>query len=161
HFRRIIQLREPQPFDKHASDLGNGRAALQWSFSSSSAPVVGVALASAVAPALLELSLLSECHHWSRQALAAITAADVGTSTELARQEAWAFAAMSTGGNLDDVRSAITRGLALARALGDEEHELRLLAGMNIFLTRIGDFVGSVDVAVKPLAVARRLARPA
>jgi hypothetical protein len=60
-------------------------------------------------------------------------------------------------GNGDDVGRAIARGLELARTLGDGEHEIRLLAGLNIFLTRIGDFAGALKVADESVAAARRV----
>src|SRR5260370_6841840 len=62
---------------------------------------------------------------------------------------------MFTKGNGDEVRTAIERGLALAETFEDRDHQLQLLAGLNIFLTRIGDFRGSLAVAEQGIAVAR------
>ena len=74
--------------------------------------------------------------------------ADRGGATELALQEALAISAMFTRGNDQDIRTAIERGLSLAEALGSDEHQLHLLAGLHIFLTRIGDFRGMVETGV-------------
>jgi hypothetical protein len=62
---------------------------------------------------------------------------------------------MFTKGNGDEVRAAMERGLALAETFEDRDHQLQLLAGLNIFLTRIGDFRGSLTVAEQGMAVAR------
>jgi predicted ATPase len=133
---------------------------LQGNFSSKASPVTGVKLAAAAAPLLLDLSLLSECHHWSEQALAVLDSASAGTSRELVLLEALAISAMFTKGNGEEVRAAITRGLNLAEALGDKSHELRLLAGLNIFLTRVGDFRGALSVAKQSAVVAQQLGQP-
>jgi len=151
---------QARSFTERAAHLANVRAALQGSFSSQAGLVTGVRLAAAAAPLLLDLSLLSECYHWSERALAVMDAASRGTSCEMVLLEALAISAMFTTGNSDDVRAAIARGLDLAEALGEKDHELRLLAGLNIFLTRIGDFRGALSVAERSAAVAQQLANP-
>jgi ATP/maltotriose-dependent transcriptional regulator MalT len=70
-------------------------------------------------------------------------------------EEALALSSMFTKGNGDEVRAAIERGLALAETFEDRDHQLQLLAGLNIFLTRIGDFRGALSVAEQGAAVAR------
>jgi predicted ATPase len=49
----------------------------------------------------------------------------------------------------------------LAQYLGDRPQELRMLAGLNIFLTRIGDFAGALVVAERSAIVAGTLGDPA
>ena len=163
HFARVLEsgdaTRQVRSLTERAAHLANVRAALQGSFSSQVDLVTGVRLATAAASLLLDLSLLSECHHWSERALAVMDAASRGTSRELVLLEALAISAMFTRGNSDDVRAAIARGLDLAEALGEKLHELRLLAGLNIFLTRIGDFRGALGVAERSAAVAQQLAK--
>ena len=68
---------------------------------------------------------------------------------------ALALSSMFTKGNTDEVRAAIERGLSLAENLNDRTHQLELLAGLNIFLTRIGDFHGALAVAERANAVAQ------
>jgi ATP/maltotriose-dependent transcriptional regulator MalT len=70
-------------------------------------------------------------------------------------QEALALSSMFTKGNGDEVRAAIERGIALAETFEDSDHRLQLTAGLNIFLTRIGDFRGALTVAEQGVAVAR------
>ena len=53
----------------HFADINNVRAALEWCFNVEGNIEVGVRLASAAAPVLLAMSLLSECHRWSERAV--------------------------------------------------------------------------------------------
>jgi predicted ATPase len=61
----------------------------------------------------------------------------------------------------EEVRTALARGLELAESLDEQYHQLRLLGGLNIFLTRIGDFRGALRVAQQSQVVAKALADPA
>ncbi len=119
--------------------MGNIRAALEWSFSDAADASIGVRLAAAAAPLFLGLSLLVECHRWCEQALAALPDNCPDGKTRLALQEALAASAMFTRGNGDDVRKTIEDALRLADALGDQQRQLHLLAGLHIFMIRIGD----------------------
>lgn len=139
----------------YAPHIGNVRAALEWAFSDRGDLAVGVELATWAAPLFVGLSLLDECRSWCEQALAALDDAGRGTRREMILEEALALSSMFTKGNGDEVRAAIERGLALAETLEDKNHQLQLLAGLNIFLTRIGDFRGSLAVAEQAIAVAR------
>ena len=140
-----------------AEHLGNVRAALAWCFAEADIPSkvkLGVELAAASVPVFLELSLLNECHKWSKVALTSIDDATRGSKCELVLQEALAIASSWTRGNGDDVHAALTRGLALATELGEASCRLRLLAGMHVFLVRIGDFRGSLAIAEQLRAAA-------
>jgi predicted ATPase/DNA-binding winged helix-turn-helix (wHTH) protein len=145
----------------YASHIGNVRAALEWAFSDRGDIAVGVELAAWAAPLFVGLSLLDECRNWCEQALAALDDAGRGTRREMILQEALALSSMFTKGNSDEVRAAIERGLALAETFEDRDHQLQLLAGLNIFLTRIGDFRGSLTVAEQGVAVARTVRKTA
>jgi predicted ATPase/DNA-binding winged helix-turn-helix (wHTH) protein len=138
----------------YAPHIGNVRAALEWAFSDQGDIAVGVELATWAAPLFVGLSLLDECRNWCEQALAVLDASR-GTRREMVLQEALALSSMYTRGNGDEVRAAIERGLALAETFEDRDHQLQLLAGLNIFLTRIGDFRGALTVAEQGVAVAR------
>lgn len=141
--------------------MGNIRAALEWSFSPKGDPATGIALAASAAPLLLESSLLSECERWCDRALEALPASERDSPRELALLVPLAISSMFTRGNTDAVRAAIERGLALAGALGDHQHQMHLLAGLNIFLTRIGDFRGALRSADRSGVVAAESSDPA
>jgi predicted ATPase/DNA-binding winged helix-turn-helix (wHTH) protein len=145
----------------YAPHMGNVRAALEWSFSGAGDAAVGVELAARAAPLFLGFSLLSECERWCERGMTALQEADRGTKRELALQEALAISAMFTRGNGDEVKAAIERGLGLAEALEDRQHQLHLLAGLHIFLTRIGDFRAALAVAERSVAVAGEVGDPA
>jgi predicted ATPase len=140
--------------------LGNVRAALDWSFSDRGDPSVSTALAAVSAPLFLELSLLSECQRWTEHALAALDCASRGSRREMELQASLGLSSMFTTCR-EEVRSALTRGLELAESLDEPYHQLRLLGGLNIFLTRIGDFRGALRVAQQSQVVAKSLADPA
>jgi predicted ATPase/DNA-binding winged helix-turn-helix (wHTH) protein len=141
---------------RRGSLLANVRAALKWTFSSPAIPAVGVPLAAAAASMLLKLGLVSECQNWSRQALDVIGEPDVGTDVELRLQEAFAVAGMASTGYTDEVRTALMRGLELARALGGGDQEVRLLDHLNVFFLRTGDFRGGLEVAQQCVVGAAR-----
>jgi predicted ATPase/DNA-binding winged helix-turn-helix (wHTH) protein len=144
-----------------AADLGNVRAALRWSMSDSGDVSIGVRLSCCAVPLFLKLSLLSEGRHWSKQALTVLDEGSRGTGREVILQEAFAISGMFTQGNGEDVRAAIVRGLEVAEALDDGHSRLRLLAGLNMFLTGIGDCQGAVSVAELSRIAAIRRADPA
>jgi predicted ATPase/DNA-binding winged helix-turn-helix (wHTH) protein len=139
----------------YAPHIGNVRAALEWAFSNHGDIVIGVELATWAAPLFVGLSLLDECRSWCEQALAALDDAGRGTGREMILQEALALSSMFTKGNGDEVLAAIERGIALAETFEDRDHQLQLLAGLNIFLSRIGDFRGALAVAERGIVVAR------
>jgi predicted ATPase/DNA-binding winged helix-turn-helix (wHTH) protein len=154
-------LNESGASHANAEHLGNIRAALAWCFSPRGNQQIGRDLVIAVIPLFLRLSLLAECRSLSERTLAIFPDADKGTERELALLESQAISAMFTLGNDANVRAAIQRGLDLASVLNARPRQLQLLSGLNIFLTRIGDFHGALRVAEESAAVARTLADPA
>src|SRR3954468_6711497 len=133
--------------------MGNIRAALEWSYSEFGEAQIGVQLAAGAAPLFLGFSLLGESQHWCERGLSALRETDRGTERELTLQAALAISSMFTRGNSDVVRKAIERGIGLAEALRAEQYKLHLLAGLNIFLTRIGDFRGALACAERSTLV--------
>jgi predicted ATPase/DNA-binding winged helix-turn-helix (wHTH) protein len=148
--------------------LGNVRAALDWCFGDRDAGAprsgavrnahLGIDLAAAAAPVLLQLLLLTECHKWSTKALSLLDEPARGSRKEMVLQETLAIASMWTRGNGRDVRAAIDRGLEIAHHLGEARHRLRMMVGLHIFLTRAGDYRSSLAVAQELNAAARKTA---
>ncbi|MCG2625744.1 helix-turn-helix transcriptional regulator [Bradyrhizobium sp. WYCCWR 13023] len=145
-------------FLPYADHLPNVRAALTWSFSESGDRTVGVDLAASAAQFFLELTLLTECHSWTQQALA--SADTIDRRKEMALQAAHGVSVMFTQGNAEGVRSAFTRSLQLAEELDDLHWQLWLLRGLHIYLTRVGDFHGALGTGEQGQAVARKLNDP-
>jgi predicted ATPase/DNA-binding winged helix-turn-helix (wHTH) protein len=140
--------------------LGNVRAALERSFFERGDIAVGVALAAASARLFLEMSLLTECHRWTEQAIAVLDDTTRGTRPEMELQAALGLALMFTRGNSEQARDALKRGLVLAGELGDLHNELRLLGRLHIFHERIGDFHSALEFAQRGEAVAAKIADP-
>ncbi|KYG98510.1 winged helix-turn-helix domain-containing protein [Bradyrhizobium sp. DOA1] len=138
---------------RHAPHIGNVRKALEWSFARGSL-ATGIELAADAAPLFLGLWLLMECRDWSHRALKALEDFDELSHREARLQEAYAVSSMHTLGNTPEVQNAIQRGLELHQAGKETLPQLRLLAGLNLFLTRLGDFEGAFAVAKRCRAVA-------
>ena len=129
--------------DEHyLTPIGNVRAALDWALSGASDRMMAVELAACAAPLLIRLSSLDECRSYCERALVLIDDASRGTRWEMLLQKALALSSMFTKGNSAEVKSAIARGLELAEQWDDPRHQFELLAGLNIFLTRIRRFPG-------------------
>ena len=152
HDEQIVQSGS---VEHHLTQVGNVRAALDWTLSAGGDRVMAVELAVCTAPLLIRLSLLDECCNYCERTLAIIDETLRGTRLEMVLQEAFALSSMFTMGNSDKVSSAIKRGLDLAANWSDRPHQLALLAGLNIFLIRIGDFRGALDVAQQAMPIAR------
>lgn len=144
--------------ERSMADLvGNLRSALNWGFSGTGDHRLAVELTARAEPWLLSLSLLRECDQWCVRALSRLEDDQRRTSIELALWEGVASAGMFTRGNQPDVRAAIDRGLELAKALGSRDHELRLLSGLNIFQSRVGDVRGLMESAQRAVPIAESL----
>jgi tetratricopeptide (TPR) repeat protein len=107
------------------------------------------------------LSLLEECKGWCERALAALDDVNRGTRQEMILREAMAVSSMFTSGHSDKVRAEYERGLALAEAFQDSARQVRLFAGLNLFLTRLGDIQGALAVAEQAGKIAQAAKHPA
>src|ERR1700719_3496103 len=139
----------------YAPHIGNVRAALGWALSDHGDAAVGIELATWAAPLFFGLSLFEECRGWCERAQAALDDASRGTRQEMILQEALAMSSFFTSGLTDQIRAEYERGLALAEAFQDPARQLRLLAGLNIFLTRLGDIRDAMAVAERGGALAQ------
>ena len=146
---------------EHKPRLDNLRAALNWAFSPEGDASIGVTLTAAAAPLFIRFSLLEECGRWCEQALAGLDVAARGTRQEIVLQESLALSFNYMGGNIDQVRVAIERGLALGETFEDRRHKLQLLFGMYRLLVRRADFRGALAVAQQSATSAKAAEDPA
>jgi predicted ATPase/DNA-binding winged helix-turn-helix (wHTH) protein len=144
----------------HGELLGNVRGALEWSLSQQGNISLGVRLAAATAPLLLEISLLTECQRWTEQAIATLDPANQGSRIELELHAALGLSMMFTMGNSDTVRSSLIRALELAEQLSDPHSQLRLLGRLHIFHERIGHFRSALKFAERSMVVAGSIGDP-
>jgi predicted ATPase/DNA-binding winged helix-turn-helix (wHTH) protein len=136
--------------------IGDIRAALEWSFSTSGDKHVGLALSAGAVPLFLALSMLSECRRWSVQVIHALTDEDRGTKLELELQLSLAISSNHAYSDSAEVGTVLERGLSLADSLRDAEYQLELLAGLNLHLARLAEFGGSLAAAERFAAIARK-----
>jgi predicted ATPase len=143
--------------------IGNVRAALEWALSEHGDVNIATPLAASATPLFIGLSLFDECRRWCECALAILDDADRSTRREMILQEALAVSLMNTatGGDNDRIRVAFERALTVAEALGDQPHQLQLLAGLNLFSNRLGDLRSSRAAAERGAAITLALSDPA
>jgi predicted ATPase/DNA-binding winged helix-turn-helix (wHTH) protein len=161
HDEIIQSLFDEHDLSRYAPHIGNVRAALGWALSGRGDVAVGIELAAWAAPLFIKLSLLGECRGWSERALAALDDTSRGTRQEMILQEALAMSSMFTRGHSDQVRAQYELGLVLAEACRDQLRQLRLLAGLNLFLTRRGDIRDALTVAEQAAVIAQAAKQPA
>lgn len=145
-----------QVFDRSArlaSQLGNIRSALEWSFGPQGDPGLALPLAAASAPLFLHFSLLAECRTWCERATALLALGYFGTRTEMELQGALGLVLMFTRGNSGAAETALRRAMDIAVALDDHRSQLRLLGRLQIFYERIGDFPSSLAWAEQAIGV--------
>jgi len=145
----------------YAAQVGNVRAALRWAFSDDGALTLGVELAAWAAPLFVGLSLLEECIRWCERALAGLDDTAQGTRQEMILQEALALSLMYSGGNSDQVRAAIERGLHLEETFGHVLRKLQLFLSLYSLLMRLADFRGALKVAEQSATFAETTKDPA
>ena len=112
-------------------------------------------LAGACARLFVELNLLNEGRLWSSRALAALDDTSRGSTWELELQATLGHAFMFTESNSAQAESALRRGLEIADALGDLSNKFRLLARLNMFYRRTGEYRHLLPVALEAERIAR------
>jgi predicted ATPase/DNA-binding winged helix-turn-helix (wHTH) protein len=148
----IVEARDLTACSRYIGDI---RAALEWSFSESGDDTVGAALGAGAVPLFLGMSMLGECRRWCLRTMQALPDDARGTKIELGLQLSLAISSIYVHGNSDEVSKALSRGLTLAESLGETKYELNLLAGLNLFRTRLADFRGALAAAERYAAIAR------
>jgi predicted ATPase/DNA-binding winged helix-turn-helix (wHTH) protein len=139
--------------------LGNLRAALEWSFGPAGNDRIALRLAAASAPLFLAISLLSECRNWMERAIGRM-AAGCDTRQQMEIHASLALSLMFTEGNSERVRDAFNSALRLAEEREDAYQQLRLLSGLSIYCHRRIDVAGSLELALRGEAVARKTGSP-
>jgi predicted ATPase len=161
---RILESNGVDPFELGRSKaapgvvrdyLGNVRAALEWSFGPSGNDSAAIKLAAAAAQLFLAMSLLPECRTWMARAIDRITT-DSDLRYQMEIYASLALSLMFTEGNGEGVRSAFQTALTVAERREDSYQQLRLLSGLSMYFHRTFDAAGSMKLARRGEAVARR-----
>lgn len=145
----------------YALHIGNVRAALAWALGDRGDSEVGVDLATWAAPLFIGLSLLEEYRNWCERALAVLSDTKRGTKQEMLLLDALEISLMFSKGNSDRFRDALERALALAETFEDRDRQLRLLADLHMYLTRLGDFPAAMAIMERAAAIAQVTKDPA
>ncbi|QIG98269.1 ATP-binding protein [Bradyrhizobium sp. 6(2017)] len=131
----------------HLSQLGNIRAALEWSFGPHGDDEIATRLAAAATQRLLELSLLIECLLWAERAVDRLGGQYRNSRREMEIYTSLSFALMYSEGSGELVHKAFSRALDVASILGDPAHELRLLSGLFMYYRWNTDIHAALDIA--------------
>jgi predicted ATPase/DNA-binding winged helix-turn-helix (wHTH) protein len=165
YFADLLQGTYDGPYRPDAADgpaysqhLDNARAALDWSFSPPGDLELGIDLAAAASPLLLELSRVDECRSWVERALGALRPDAVDLRREMQLQTALALSMMFTEADAGVVEPAFARAIDLAQQAGDKHRELRLIGGLHIFHTRTAAHEQALAVADRSAALSAELA---
>ncbi len=143
-----------------AAEIDNIRAALVWAFSDGGNPSIAIALASASAQLLLELSLLAECQKWTSKALALLSPEENGTRREMVLQVAFGISFRFTTGATEEVHSRLTRALELAEQFNDADYKLRILHVHCSYYAWRGDLRAALAIARQCEAFAASVTDP-
>jgi predicted ATPase/DNA-binding winged helix-turn-helix (wHTH) protein len=137
--------------------FSDARAALKWAFANDEGAGLRVPLAGVCARLFVELNLLDEARLWSSRALTMLDGSTRGSVWELELQATLGHAFMFTERNSDQAEAALRRGLEIAEALGDSPSKFRLLARLNMFYRRTGDYRELLPIAFEAERVAREI----
>jgi predicted ATPase/DNA-binding winged helix-turn-helix (wHTH) protein len=148
---------QPARSQERAVLLADARAALTWAYAKDDGADLRLPLAGACARLFVELNLLNEGRLWSSRALAALDDTSRGSTWELELQATLGHAFMFTESNSAQAESALRRGLEIADALGDLSNKFRLLARLNMFYRRTGEYRNLLPVALEAERIAREI----
>jgi predicted ATPase/DNA-binding winged helix-turn-helix (wHTH) protein len=139
-----------RPFNQ----LGNTRAALEWSFGPNGNDEIATRLAAVSTQLFLELSLLTECRIWAERAIARFGEQQKRSrrGTEIATS--LSLALMHSEGSNELVREAFSRSLDVAVIQGDVAYELQLLSGLSRYHRWNTDIGAALEVASRSKEVA-------
>ena len=99
----------------YGPEIDNLRAALRWAFAAGGDTAIGVALAIAAEPLWLEMSLVSECKGWAKEAVANLDVAERGTRASRA-SGACPISRFSIDGDASPSRTSIATASSWAAA---------------------------------------------
>jgi predicted ATPase/DNA-binding winged helix-turn-helix (wHTH) protein len=138
----------------YSGQLGNVRAALEWSFGPNGDDEIATRLAAASTQLFLELSLLIECRVWAERAIARLEDRHKNPRREMEIYASLSLAVMHTEGSSERVREAFSRALDVAAIQGDSVYELRLLSGFFMYYRWNTDINAALDIASRSKQVA-------
>jgi predicted ATPase/DNA-binding winged helix-turn-helix (wHTH) protein len=150
----------PERVAFYSSQLGNVRAALEWSFGPHGDDEIATRLAAASAQLFLELSLLIDCQVWAERAIARLGDQHKNSCREMEIHASLPLALMHTEGSSERVRDGFGRALDIAVEQHDLANELRLLSGLFMYSRWTTDISGALEIAARSKKVALQTQDP-
>jgi predicted ATPase len=156
----LLALLKAESASTHSGQLGNIRAALEWSFGPHGDDEIATRLAAASTQLFLELSLLSECRIWAERAIARLGDQHKNSRREMEIYASLSLALMHTEGSNQLVGEAFSRALDVAVVQRDFAYELRLLSGLFMYYRWNIDINAAHDIASRSKEVALKTQDP-
>ena len=157
----IWALPSPESIDFFVLNLGNLRAALEWSFSDQGDTRLGAKLAAASACLFHNAGLSLECATWSERAMDTLDTISKGTPLELEILVCFASSLMITRGNVRTTHTALVRALDIAERLkAAPMQRLYVLQALYKWQIRCGDLRGFRELTSQIESVTKQMADP-
>ncbi len=150
----------PESIEFFALNLGNLRAALEWSFSDQGDTGLGAKLAGASACLFFQAGLLPECAAWTERAIEVLDTLSKGTHLELELLACFASSVMVTKGNGRTIHTALVRALDIAERLKAAPMQLYILHALYKWQIRSGDLRGFRELTSRVETAAREIPDP-
>jgi predicted ATPase/DNA-binding winged helix-turn-helix (wHTH) protein len=138
----------------YSSQLGNVRAALEWSFGPHGDDEIATRLAAASTQLFLELSLMIECQVWAERGIGRLGDQHKNSRREMEICASLPLVLMRTEESRSRVRAAFSRALETAAIQRDLACELKLLSGLFGYSYWTIDVGEALDIAVRSRKVA-------
>jgi predicted ATPase/DNA-binding winged helix-turn-helix (wHTH) protein/tetratricopeptide (TPR) repeat protein len=150
----------PERVAFYSSQLGNARAALEWSFGPHGDDEIATRLAAASTQMFLELALMIECQVWAERAIMRLGDQHKNSRREMEIYASLPLALMHTEGSNERVRDGFYRALDIAVKQHDLANELRLLSGLFMYSRWTTDISGALEIAARSRKVALQTQDP-
>ena len=144
----------------YSSQLGNVRAALEWSFGPHGDEEIATRLVAACMQLFLELSLMIECQVWAERAIARLGDQHRKSRREMEICGSLPLALMHVEGSNERVREGFCRALDIAVERHDLAYQLRLLSGLFMYSRWTTDINGALEIAARSKKVALQTLDP-
>jgi predicted ATPase/DNA-binding winged helix-turn-helix (wHTH) protein len=144
---------------QYAREIDNVRAAIDWCFSPSGDPGIGVALTAAYSPVWLTLSLTAELRDRAEHALGRVDA-NLSARTRMELQIALGTCLTITLGSVERTRSVLTAALEIAEPLDDLDAQVRAFWALWALYFNTGECGAAQSVAERFSRVASRTGDP-
>jgi hypothetical protein len=147
---------------RRVREIDNVRAALDWCYSASGDPAIGIDLTAAYGPVWLHLSLVAECRERCERALLSSQAGGSPNTRQLMQlHAALGSALLSTMAPAEQSLAVLRQALEVAETLGDLGVQARVLLTLASVLVFRGEYGEARGVVERLSQVAHQIGDPA